>query len=237
LPANSGAITGTIAHKHSAPSADGGFLDDNVTGVTGTANGSLLMFDGSSIAQDLPSGNLNDVLTMGAAVPAWSPTSSSAVWEQIYDETLIVNGNLQATFSHYDMLQVYIRAANVGAQPTGITFNSTYTGTQYSSHYLTDMNSDEDYASTSSVYINGTQNTSNFWSIWMNIWNLDGEEKTCSWSAMLDQGGGNVNLTTSLGCGKTTFTTDITSIEKVNLSTGIITSQQTGSRITVLGAN
>ena len=72
MPANSGAITGTIAHKHSALSADGGFLDDGVTGVTGSANGSLLMFDGSSIAQDLPAGNLNDVLTMGAAVPAWT---------------------------------------------------------------------------------------------------------------------------------------------------------------------
>jgi len=76
LPANSGAITGTIAHKHSAPSADGGFLDDNVTGVTGSANGSLLMFDGSSIAQDLPVGNLNDVLTMGAAVPAWTAAAA-----------------------------------------------------------------------------------------------------------------------------------------------------------------
>ena len=80
MPANSGALTGTIAHKHSALSADGGFLDDGVTGVTGSANGSLLYFDGSSIAQDLPAGNLNDVLTMGAAVPAWNastpPTSN-----------------------------------------------------------------------------------------------------------------------------------------------------------------
>ena len=90
MPANSGAITGTIAHKHSAPSADGGFLDDNVTGVMGTANGSLVMFDGSSIAQDLPAGNLNDILTMGAAVPAWNAPAGGAPTELIDSVTLPV---------------------------------------------------------------------------------------------------------------------------------------------------
>ena len=88
MPANSGAITGTKAHKHSAPSADGGFLDDTVTGVTGTSNGSLVMFDGSSIAQDLPAGNLNDVLTMGAAVPAWSAGAAASSFEFISSSTL-----------------------------------------------------------------------------------------------------------------------------------------------------
>lgn len=93
MPANSGALTGTIAHKHSALSADGGFLDEGVTGVTGTANGSLLMFDGSSVAQDLPVGNLNDVLTMGAAVPAWTApsTPTSARWVLLDNETLLAD--------------------------------------------------------------------------------------------------------------------------------------------------
>jgi len=185
LPANSGAIAGTTAHNHSIGSDQGGFLQNNITGVNGTANGSLVYFDGSSIAQDLPSGNLNDVLTMGAVIPAWTPASSSAVWTEIADEVLGVSGNLQATFSHYDMLQLYIRAANVSTQPTGITFNSTYTGTPYSSRYLTDFTTDEDNVSVSNIYINGTNDTTSWWNIWMNIWNLDGEEKTCSWSAML----------------------------------------------------
>jgi len=237
LPANSGAIAGTTAHNHSIGSDQGGFLQNNITGVNGTANGSLVYFDGSSIAQDLPSGNLNDVLTMGAVIPAWTPASSSAVWTEIADEVLGVSGNLQATFSHYDMLQLYIRAANVSTQPTGITFNSTYTGTPYSSRYLTDFTTDEDNVSVSNIYINGTNDTTSWWNIWMNIWNLDGEEKTCSWSAMLDKGTGNQSLGASFGCAKTTFTTDITSIEKVNLSTGIINSQQAGSRMIVLGAN
>jgi len=78
LPANSGAITGTKSHQHSAPSGDGGFLSQNITGVTGTANGSLLYFDGSSVAQDLPAGNLNDTLTMGATLPQWSASTPAA---------------------------------------------------------------------------------------------------------------------------------------------------------------
>jgi hypothetical protein len=68
----------TKAHKHSSPSSDGGHIASNVTGMTGTSNGSIIYFDGSSIAQNLPAGNLNDVLTMGASVPAWASGGSSA---------------------------------------------------------------------------------------------------------------------------------------------------------------
>ena len=92
MPANSGAITGTKAHQHSAPSADGGFLSDNITGRTGAGNGSLVMYDAGSIAQDLAAGNLNDVLTMGAAQPAWSaPTPASAAYELVDTETLLAD--------------------------------------------------------------------------------------------------------------------------------------------------
>lgn len=79
MPANSGAITGTIAHKHSSDSADGGFLDDGVTGVTGTTNGSLLYFDNSSIAQNLGIGGAGTVLTSSGSVPAWSSGGSKAL--------------------------------------------------------------------------------------------------------------------------------------------------------------
>ena len=78
MPAHSGAISGTVAHRHSLPSGDGGFLADNVTGISGTGNGSLTYFDASSIAQNLSAGNLNDVLTMSATVPVWSPSSGAA---------------------------------------------------------------------------------------------------------------------------------------------------------------
>lgn len=94
MPANSGAITGTIAHKHSAPSADGGFLDDNVTGVTGTALGDLIYFDGSSIAQSLTIGGAGDTLGIAGGVPAWvTPATGSAVYEQVGNIELTVNTN------------------------------------------------------------------------------------------------------------------------------------------------
>lgn len=120
MPANSGAITGTIAHKHSAPSADGGFLDDNVTGVTGTANGSLVMFDGSSIAQDLPAGNINEVLTMGAAQPTWAPVGgavrtvlNSQTFSNDTEDTVTFNSG-GITDSVYQKLQLVFTGDGLG---------------------------------------------------------------------------------------------------------------------------
>ena len=119
MPANSGALTGTIAHKHSALSADGGFLDDNVTGVTGTANGSLLMFDGSSIAQDLPSGNLADVLTMGAAVPAWVAPAGGSNFEFLGSSTITAGSPLTLTLSSAVANPDYVIATFAGQPASG----------------------------------------------------------------------------------------------------------------------
>lgn len=111
MPANSGAITGTVAHKHSALGSDGGFLDDGVTGVTGTSNGSLLYGDGSSVLQDLPAGNLNDVLTQTATIPSWQASSGGASWVSIYDDWDF-SGSLdtghQASWSAYRYLDIYL---------------------------------------------------------------------------------------------------------------------------------
>jgi hypothetical protein len=49
MPANSGAITGTVAHKHSLPSSDGSFLEEGVTGWTGGLLGEVLTNDGTDI--------------------------------------------------------------------------------------------------------------------------------------------------------------------------------------------
>ena len=124
MPANSGAITGTVAHKHSALGSDGGFLDDGVTGVTGTANGSLIYFDGSSIAQDLPSGNANDVLTMGATLPSWQPVTSASVWTELADVSVVNSPLSSGTFSAMTQLDVWIKSANTASQNTAIIFNN-----------------------------------------------------------------------------------------------------------------
>lgn len=49
MPAHSGAIAGTVAHKHSIPSSDGGHLDEGVTGYSGGILGEVLTNDGTDI--------------------------------------------------------------------------------------------------------------------------------------------------------------------------------------------
>lgn len=141
MPANSGALTGTIAHKHSALSADGGFLDDGVTGVTGTANGSLLMFDGSSVAQDLPAGNLNDVLTMGASIPAWAaggaggaPIELISTVEVSSDSTPLNHTWSSVSFDDYSMVSVFFNGRLQNVTDLDMTLqNPALTGSVYSS--------------------------------------------------------------------------------------------------------
>ena len=163
MPANSGALTGTIAHSHSALSADGGFLGDGVTGVTGAANGSLLFFDGSSIAQDLPAGNLNDVLTMGAAVPAWSasipPTSN---YEFLGSDTGVATTSLSLNFTAVeppDYCVCVFSGTCTAAQGNDWRTNTLSAGYDYQGSYfsggaqtfLNTTGSDKIYAALSSI--------------------------------------------------------------------------------------
>ena len=62
MPAHSGAIAGTVAHRHSVPSGDGGQLSEGVTNYTG--------------------GLVNEVLTNdGTDVPVWAALpASSGTW-------------------------------------------------------------------------------------------------------------------------------------------------------------
>ena len=89
MPANSGSITGTVAHKHSSPSSDGGFLDDGVTGVTGTSTGSLVYFDGSSVAQNLAIGGAGQSLTVSGGLPSWGGgAGGGSPWEFVEEFVL-----------------------------------------------------------------------------------------------------------------------------------------------------
>ena len=110
MPANSGAITGTIAHVHSAPSAEGGFLLANSTGMTGTNTGSLIYFDGSSVAQDIPAGALGSTLTMGASVPAWGGGGSVGSWIEIASadnvDSIDVGGAASTLFDDFKYIRM-----------------------------------------------------------------------------------------------------------------------------------
>jgi len=68
----------TQAHKHELASSTGGFLETGITGMTNLSNGSLIMGDASEIQTELSGGNNLDVLTMGAAVPAWVAPAAAA---------------------------------------------------------------------------------------------------------------------------------------------------------------
>lgn len=69
----------TRAHKHSALSSDGGFLETAVTGVTNLSLGSIVYGDASEIVTELNAGTTGDALIMGASVPEWG-SGATPTW-------------------------------------------------------------------------------------------------------------------------------------------------------------
>jgi hypothetical protein len=67
----------TKAHKHTALSSDGGFLETTETGVTNMSEGSMGYYDSSSVLTEISAGSENQVLAMGATIPAWSTASGT----------------------------------------------------------------------------------------------------------------------------------------------------------------
>ena len=100
MPVNTSLISGTQAHKHSSPSSDGGLLDDNVTGVTGTTTGSMLVYDASSIAQNLSIGNAADVLTVSGGTAAWVAAGSPATPDLQLVGSEVVSGGAVSDVTH-----------------------------------------------------------------------------------------------------------------------------------------
>lgn len=97
----------TKAHKHSAVSSDGGFLETTITGMTDLSNGSLIMGGASNIQTEIPAGNNLDVLTMGASIPAWSAPTSSETFE------LIDTVELTGTSTYIDLSFTSISGADI----------------------------------------------------------------------------------------------------------------------------
>lgn len=61
----------TKAHKHSALSSDGGFLETTVTGVTNLSEGSIVYGNASEIVTELNAGSDGQSLQISSGVPAW----------------------------------------------------------------------------------------------------------------------------------------------------------------------
>lgn len=97
MPANSGSITGTVAHTHGSPSSDGGHLLATTTGMSGTTTGSMVYYDASSVAQNLGIGAAGETLTVSGGLPAWGAGGASAAFELISEDEL---GADAADFHH-----------------------------------------------------------------------------------------------------------------------------------------
>lgn len=67
----------TKAHKHSALSTDGGFIETGVTGVTNLSEGSIVYGDASEIVTELTAGATDTTLQInGAGLPVWASAGS-----------------------------------------------------------------------------------------------------------------------------------------------------------------
>ena len=122
MPISTSVITGTVAHKHSLASAEGGYLAEGTTGITG--------------------GNIGEVLTATATdVPQWaSVVASGGNLEYVGTTTALTtapNGynGLHLTFSAIDLTTVtelmVVVAANRGVNSLGFLFNGVTSGYAY----------------------------------------------------------------------------------------------------------
>lgn len=103
----------TKAHKHSAVSSDGGFLETTVTGVTNLSTGSLVYGNASEIVTELSAGSSGDLLEMGGSVPAWSTPSGASSTLKLIDNTQVTSSTttIDTTFTNIagdDMSELYL---------------------------------------------------------------------------------------------------------------------------------
>ena len=127
----------TQAHKHSAPSSDGGFLEDTITGVTGSAQGSLVTFSAGSIATDLPIGNNGDSLNVAGGLPVWTAAAGAPPYELVATGVLGAPAtSLSVSFaaingSDISMLKVVACGEWVPSQNVFLQINGINTGANY----------------------------------------------------------------------------------------------------------
>jgi hypothetical protein len=131
----------TQAHKHTAVSSDGGFLDANsITGFSNTSQGSLIYFDASGQATDLPPGSVGESLVLNAStLPAWSSPGGSpmeliSTVEVSSDSTPLNHTWSSVSFDDYSMVSVFFNGRLQNVTDLDMTLqNPALTGSVYSS--------------------------------------------------------------------------------------------------------
>lgn len=126
-------IAGTTkAHKHSATSSDGGFLETSVTGMTNLSQGSMIYGNASEIQTELTIGVTDGhVLTVSSGLPVWAdpshttiPAGSVMMWAGLYDA--IPSGYLLCDGSELDRTTYADLFSAIGTQ-FGSTSGTTFT--------------------------------------------------------------------------------------------------------------
>ena len=226
----------TQAHKHSAPSSDGGFLETTITGITNLSNGSIVYGNASEEVTELSSGNLNDVLTMGATLPQWSP-AGGATWEVLSDVTLNSNTTLSSgTFSAQDrFIKVLFYGASVSSTTLGITCNASAGADEYAyssfRNYTTTTGGDVEK---SMGYLTGVA-TDNACFLEMTGYNGgETDDKLFNITTCANITTGNTRPISYQSASKYYGGDYITSFELTSANTGIMVNFQAGSRLLVL---
>lgn len=116
MPIQTSVISGTVAHKHEADSATGGFLSTgSLTGITNLTDGGLIVGDGSSQLTNLSLGTALQQLRVsatGTALEYYTPASGSTVYWELLDQHSVNNSTTESSY--------------LWTPTTALDFNTTY---------------------------------------------------------------------------------------------------------------
>ena len=136
MPANSGAISGTVAHKHSAPSGDGGELTETITNFSGGNLGDVLTATATNIPVWASAGAAHEA----GMIAAWAGTNgnipagwllcdgssiATATYPELFTALGYVYGGAGANFNLPNLVDVFVRGQSTQTAATGGANNKT----------------------------------------------------------------------------------------------------------------
>jgi microcystin-dependent protein len=136
MPANSGAIAGTVAHRHSAPSGDGGELTESITNFSGGNLGDVLTATATNIPVWASAGAAHEA----GMIAAWAGTNgnipagwllcdgssvATATYPELFTALGYVYGGAGANFNLPNLVDVFVRGQSTQTAATGGANNKT----------------------------------------------------------------------------------------------------------------
>ena len=136
MPANSGAIAGTVAHRHSAPSGDGGELTESITNFSGGNLGDVLTATATNIPVWASAGAAHEA----GMIAAWAGTNgnipagwllcdgssvATATYPELFTALGYVYGGAGANFNLPNLGDVFVRGQATQTAATGGANNKT----------------------------------------------------------------------------------------------------------------